>query len=239
MKKHCWICVLALALCLAIPCAGLADLRRGSKGEDVKALQQALIDLGFLNDKADGIFGKKTEQAVKEWQWYLGEEDNGVMTDEDLAALDNVWSVVMDVATEANLPEEELRDLFPAFCTVTEDELGQLRTVSCYRHYRQQDAIQALTAGQPPEKIEKRLAQRIRDLWLDDIRQMYADWALTDEAIAREQESIFEQAYAERQAEWKSLAKRAGDTEALTEETLWLDAIGAGLCFDLYGAEGE
>ena len=37
-------------------------LKVGSRGEDVKAVQQ------FLGLGADGIFGKGTEQAVKDFQ---------------------------------------------------------------------------------------------------------------------------------------------------------------------------
>ena len=37
----------------------------GSKGDNVKRLQQALIDGGFLHDNADGDFGNNTLEAVK------------------------------------------------------------------------------------------------------------------------------------------------------------------------------
>lgn len=40
-------------------------LRIGDSGEAVTRLQQALIDLGYLNDTADGVFGKKTGEAVR------------------------------------------------------------------------------------------------------------------------------------------------------------------------------
>ena len=40
----------------------------GSKGESVRRLQQALIDRGYLAGKADGIFGNKTANAVKQAQ---------------------------------------------------------------------------------------------------------------------------------------------------------------------------
>jgi len=43
-------------------------LIRGSRGSDVVALQEKLIILGFLNGKADGIYGYGTEKAVKEFQ---------------------------------------------------------------------------------------------------------------------------------------------------------------------------
>ena len=44
---------------------GYRSLCKGDKGDDVKALQQKLIDLGWLCDTADGQFGPKTASAVK------------------------------------------------------------------------------------------------------------------------------------------------------------------------------
>ena len=43
-------------------------LYNGSRGEEVRELQQALIDLGYLKGTADGIFGNKTEIAVRKFQ---------------------------------------------------------------------------------------------------------------------------------------------------------------------------
>ena len=43
-------------------------LKKGSKGEQVKILQQYLIDNDYLTGKADGIFGGMTESAVKKFQ---------------------------------------------------------------------------------------------------------------------------------------------------------------------------
>ena len=43
-------------------------LYNGSKGEEVRELQQALIDLGYLSGTADGVFGNKTENAVRKFQ---------------------------------------------------------------------------------------------------------------------------------------------------------------------------
>lgn len=40
-------------------------LRKGSKGQAVRDMQQRLIDLGYLYDKADGSYGKKTVAAVR------------------------------------------------------------------------------------------------------------------------------------------------------------------------------
>ena len=44
--------------------AGYRVLQKGSEGADVKALQEALLELGFMNGTADGKFGSATENAV-------------------------------------------------------------------------------------------------------------------------------------------------------------------------------
>ena len=43
-------------------------LKKGDKGEDVSELQNRLNELGYNCGKADKIFGKKTEKAVKKFQ---------------------------------------------------------------------------------------------------------------------------------------------------------------------------
>ena len=51
-------------------------LKKGHKGEDVEKIQARLIVLGYLNDDADGIFGKLTQAAVKAYQ-----KDQGIKVD--------------------------------------------------------------------------------------------------------------------------------------------------------------
>ena len=43
-------------------------LKVGSKGADVKSLQEKLIELGYLSGKADGVYSNKTAEAVKAYQ---------------------------------------------------------------------------------------------------------------------------------------------------------------------------
>lgn len=43
-------------------------LEKGSKGEEVQALQQRLIDLYYLDPEADGVYGKNTAAAVEAFQ---------------------------------------------------------------------------------------------------------------------------------------------------------------------------
>ena len=48
-------------------------------GDDVAQLQQRLTQLGFSPGNVDGIFGKRTEKAVKEFQKAIGAVDDGVV----------------------------------------------------------------------------------------------------------------------------------------------------------------
>jgi peptidoglycan hydrolase-like protein with peptidoglycan-binding domain len=49
-------------------------LRRGSTGAAVRELQRALVALGWLDAEAlmdgGGVFGPKTESALKQFQWH-------------------------------------------------------------------------------------------------------------------------------------------------------------------------
>ena len=66
----CLLTVLVLAVCCWSSAAALqaSTLHNGSRGESVRSLQQALITLGYLKGTADGVFGNKTEQAVRAFQ---------------------------------------------------------------------------------------------------------------------------------------------------------------------------
>ena len=65
-----FLAALVLAVCCCAPALAYKSttLSNGSKGESVKTLQQALINLGYLKDTADGVFGNRTETAVRAFQ---------------------------------------------------------------------------------------------------------------------------------------------------------------------------
>ena len=54
-------------------------LERGSKGQDVKDLQEALIELEFKPGAADGIFGVYTESAVRAFQTWAKVTVDGIV----------------------------------------------------------------------------------------------------------------------------------------------------------------
>lgn len=47
------------------------DKRTGVAGTPVRELQQALVRVGVMSAAPDGDFGRKTQDAVKRFQWYL------------------------------------------------------------------------------------------------------------------------------------------------------------------------
>ena len=105
----CLLTVLVMAVLVCVPAYALdpSTLYNGSRGDAVRRLQQALIDLGFLNDKADGIFGKKTEDAVRKFQRANNLEADGLAgkkTQAILYAAENVG--VSAPAAETAAPVE-------------------------------------------------------------------------------------------------------------------------------------
>lgn len=62
-------------------------LRRGSKGADVRALQQRLVDLGHLAGAVDGDFGPVTERAVIAFQTAQGLTPDGIVGPKTQAVL--------------------------------------------------------------------------------------------------------------------------------------------------------
>ena len=59
------------------PTPRLYLLTKGSTGTSVRNLQARLIELGYLNGEADGIYGKATENAVRDFQLRNGLKVDG------------------------------------------------------------------------------------------------------------------------------------------------------------------
>lgn len=71
-------------------------LQKGSKGSDVQKLQQRLIELGYLNDRADGSYGNNTKNAVSAFQEENDLEPDGVASPETQAVLFNEGALSVD-----------------------------------------------------------------------------------------------------------------------------------------------
>lgn len=68
---------------------GDRDLKKGCEGDDVKALQLALLSQGYPLPKygADGDFGTETQKAVKAWQKDQGMKQTGELKKEEVLRL--------------------------------------------------------------------------------------------------------------------------------------------------------
>ena len=64
-------------------------------GDDVAALQQRLLDLGFDCGRVDGIFGHQTGQAVREFQRNVGIEPDGTCGPTTYAAFERLTRAVV------------------------------------------------------------------------------------------------------------------------------------------------
>jgi len=74
--------ILCILLCVFLmPCALAEEWTVGDKGDGVKAMQEALIEVGFLSGAADGHFGEMTKEAVLDLEEYLQEVGCDVIPD--------------------------------------------------------------------------------------------------------------------------------------------------------------
>ncbi|MCI5047651.1 MAG: peptidoglycan-binding protein [Aquisalinus sp.] len=69
-----------------------AGIQPGSTGPDVKDLQEKLVQLGYPAGTPDGVFGRKTSQALILFQHDFGLEQTGIGDSETLEALDQAIS---------------------------------------------------------------------------------------------------------------------------------------------------
>ena len=65
----------------------MQTVKKGSKGEAVALLQLMLNEKGYACGSADGIFGTKTESAVKSYQKAKGLSADGIVGDNTYAKL--------------------------------------------------------------------------------------------------------------------------------------------------------
>ena len=237
-----WVRLLSVILTAAVLLSGsaLADLKRGSTGDAVKAMQEQLIDVGALNDLADGIFGRKTEKAVKDLQKYWGMKQNGRADEDFLQELNLLWYAATGNATESGADPEDMPDI-PRYCSWNESlELG---ASYCWRH-EEVAFIRyfEIYNENMPEGVEKVILNRIIELCLEQNGFLYDEWEnaapIESQDLVAEQREIFEEGFQEMCADMDS-AYGADSLEALREKAGWLDRHMVDLCFDLYGAESN
>jgi N-acetylmuramoyl-L-alanine amidase len=82
-------------------------------GDDVFALQQRLLELGFETGRVDGYFGARTEAALREFQRNVGLPPDGTCGPATLKALSRLTPIVSGGAPNAMRAEERIRAAGP------------------------------------------------------------------------------------------------------------------------------
>ena len=150
-------------------------LYRGmAKNDEVVQLQSMLIDLKFLKDRADGIFGKKTEQAVKDYQRWANLEVTGVAYPQTIQAVACSWEEKMAPSatptpepTEA--PTEEL-----AYCIADAD--GGTDISYCALHASIHQATEQMLAEAHTDAAVANAWRIARSMWSAELDSLYEGW---------------------------------------------------------------
>ena len=80
MKLAAVISILFMCVVFILPTqAQAAVLKRGSTGDKVSQMQQKLKNWGYYTGEVDGIFGSKTESAVRYFQRKNGLAEDGIV----------------------------------------------------------------------------------------------------------------------------------------------------------------
>ena len=99
------------------PAATFAPLQKGDENNDVMKLQIRLYDMGYLNDDRDGVFGSKTQTAVKLFQEKAGLTASGIAdneTQQRLYADDAPYVKATAKPTQEPTPEPTSQAIQPA-----------------------------------------------------------------------------------------------------------------------------
>lgn len=239
MRIRKWICWL-LVFCLTMLAAGsaLADLKRGSSGEEVVALQQKLIDIGALDDVADGKFGPKTEKAVKAMQAYWGMKKTGRVGDAFLDKLDMMWYPLCNSDLDSGLDPEEDVEAYVS-CVPTEKK-GVYEF--CPRHGVVAELQGMLKNGgrNAPEGVRAVIYRRIMEAAYAETEFLFDIWESrldsSEEHIAQEYKEQFEEIYAEKSADLLDYYQKT-PLKAYQQLAEWLMEQMVQECYDLYGQE--
>ena len=150
-------------------------LTRGSKGEAVRSLQQMLLDLGILRDVADGVFGAKTELAVKDYQTTAGFNSDGIAWPQTLAQLTLDWQTAMGYASAPSIPEPSETAAPRTVCGFYQDENGAAYIQHCTYHQGIIDIAATLLAS-ADQSNSLRAQKQIRTLWETELDSFYSEW---------------------------------------------------------------
>jgi len=211
--------------------------------DSIKQLQMKLYNMGFMENKPDGVFGAETEAGLRALQVYLGIEESGTADEATLAALNGLWNLAIGAEEESAETVDE--GIYPPYCAWLEETDGEepvLRVEYCARHLKIPRVKDLLSAGNAPERLEHPLATRVSMRWTAAINDMYdeleASLGHREKHAAEEQRREFREAMAEQR---KTLEETYGKSTAQAQlaEMAWLERQGVALCMQLHGEDAH
>ena len=164
-------CMLVIGL-VSLPTA-LADLRRGDRGTEVEDLQRMLYEAGWLFELPDGVFGRNTEKAVKDYERYAGFTADGVADEATVKALTEDWRRLTQETEPSEAEGSGLQDhgANPFFCTSRFEVEGVGGFTYCDAHQALCDQTDRLIGSGTQKDAQKACA-----LWTDEISRLYEQW---------------------------------------------------------------
>lgn len=227
-------------------------LYRGIQAKQaVKDLQTMLTDCGYLNDKVDGVFGKKTEQAVKAFQKEEGIGADGIAWPQTIGLLTVKWETMMGISsTSTPVPapvltptpaatEEPVQEMDDSACCVRfENEDGSEEIVYCTDHLVLLEMCEALMNAATTNDSRTRALNQCRNLWLEEVDLLYAEWISVaeeaDKVTIENGKAMFESYLASQEALWNMQYKRNPALAAEKVKELLIDQ-----CVSICGIIGE
>ena len=176
-------------------------VRGGPRGDAVKALQTKLIAMGFLHDVADGIFGKNTEQAVKQFQQAEGLSADGIAWPQTLTAVNNRYQrtvLAAPTATPQPTPVPQVNVTVPDVvvvsgshanmsdgegCVYWAEGIGFEYVSCCEKHAAMvEKTLRALAYTDAAQRAY--MTKTSANAWNSALEAEYAAWAAEDPANA-------------------------------------------------------
>ena len=174
---------MAIVLAMLLMCApAMAEMQRGSTGDLVYYLQELLFETGWLFEEPDGVFGKNTEQAVRDYEAYAGLPVDGVADGEMMATLEEDWFALMVELGQIDFYDNgdgAMADgRYPDHCIHYDVSDGYSGIDYCENHANLSELSGSLLATG-----EEADARQAFELWRAEVIRMYDEWlARADDA---------------------------------------------------------
>lgn len=207
-------------------------LMRGSSGEAVRDLQQMLMDMYILNDKADGVFGAKTETAVMAYQQQAGLGADGIVWPQTLDQLILDWQRAMGYA-----PAPSESPALRSVCRIYREANGAEYIQNCDYHRGIADMAAALPYA-TGDGNALRAYKQIRMLWQTELDTLYSEWIQSVPAAEQDAVIAAQATYTSYLTVYETVLQRQYDDEAAALHiNSVLDRQCAMLCNVLHGEQ--